>query len=318
MARILVTGGAGFIGSALVKRLLTENHIVTTLDDYSRGDGHRLDAWPMSGELTKLTGDIRDRACVKDAVGDVDIIFHLAYVGATQTFYDNPKMVWDIAVNGIANVLDACEKYGDKELFLVSSSEAYQIQPEGMTPTPESVPLSVPDVTNPRSSYGGGKIISELGAMAYSMSGILKRAVIIRPHNIYGPDMGMDHVIPQFALRMKALGEPSEFPIQGTGQESRTFCYIDDLIDAFMILLEKGEDRNVYHVGTTEEVTISELAHRVAGWFGREIDVVPGQVPSGGQAPRRCPDISKMRALGFEPSVTLSEGLEPTLRWYAN
>jgi nucleoside-diphosphate-sugar epimerase len=138
------------------------------------------------------------------------VIWHLAYVQGTQTFYADPKDVIDVALRGIMNVLGACEAAGKPDLILVSSSEVYQEPPAGMFPTDETVPLSVPDVTNPRYSYGGGKIASEIATLAYSQAGMLNRAVIVRPHNIYGPDMGFEHVIPEFAVRMMdiLLGRP--------------------------------------------------------------------------------------------------------------
>lgn len=317
MARHLVTGGAGFIGSALAHRLVREGHEVTVFDRFSRGKEHRV---PEGARTVKA--DIRDASRVASAVWDADTIWHLAYIQGTQTFYANPREVIDVALQGISNVLWACENRGDRkdkvELFLVSSSEVYQNPPERMYPTDETVPLSVPDVTNPRYSYGVGKIASEVATLAYA--DVLKRAVIVRPHNIYGPDMGQDHVIPQFAMRMMELprGEKG-FKIQGTGRETRSFCYIDDCIDGLMVLYEKGRDRNVYHLGNpAEEYEIRQLALEVADWFGRgEILVIPGELPKGSPI-RRAPDISKMKVLGFEPSVTLYEGLKPTLAWYAD
>ena len=108
-----------------------------------------------------------------------------------------------MAVRGITNVLAACESQQVRDLLLVSSSEAYQVPT--VVPTPETVPLSVPDPLNPRYSYGGGKIISELMAIAWAQTGVLDRLTIARPHNVYGPDMGCGHVIPEFAIRMNRL-----------------------------------------------------------------------------------------------------------------
>lgn len=324
--RHLVTGGAGFIGSALAKRLLAEGHDVTVLDRFSRG---RKDRLPQGIEM--FAGDIRGADIVRHAVWGQDVIWHLAYVQGTQTFYADPKDVIDVALRGIMNVLDACEAfttapvpYGGKlnkppDLFLVSSSEVYQNPPEGMYPTDETVPLSVPDVTNPRYSYGGGKIASELATFAYAQVGILNRAVIVRPHNIYGPDMGHEHVIPEFADRMamaEAMPRVWDFEIQGTGQETRSFCYIQDAIDGLMVLLHRAENRQVYHLGNpNEEYTISELAHRMANWFGLDIRVQPGKLPEGSPV-RRAPDIHKMQALGFKPIWDLDQGLAHTLPWY--
>jgi nucleoside-diphosphate-sugar epimerase len=249
------------------------------------------------------------------------VIWHLAYVQGTQTFYADPKDVIDVALRGMMNMLGACEEQViPPDLFLVSSSEVYQNPPEGMYPTDETVPLSVPDVTNPRYSYGGGKIASELATLAYAQAGLLNRAVIVRPHNIYGPDMGHEHVIPEFAERMMErirTGNP-EFKIQGTGRETRSFCYIDDCVDGLMVLLENAEDRQVYHLGNpAEEHAIAGVASQIASWFGCEIDIVPGELPKGSPT-RRAPDIGKMRALGFEPKWGLREGLAQTLPWYAS
>lgn len=314
MSHHLVTGGAGFVGSALAHRLINEGHQVTVLDRFSRGKSHRV---PDKAHTIK--GDIRKKSVVQAAAAGVDVIWHLAYVQGTQTFYADPKDVIDVALRGIMNVLSACEARTDPpELFLVSSSEVYQNPPPHMFPTDETVPLSVPDVTNPRYSYGGGKIASEIAALAYAKAGLVKRAVIVRPHNIYGPDMGQDHVIPQFALRMRDL-KGQHFQIQGSGLETRSFCYIDDCVDGLMCLFERSENRGVYHLGNpAEEHTIKHLAYRVAEWFGRwDIEVIPGELPKGSPT-RRLPDITKLEALGYRPKVSLTEGLGPTLSWYAN
>jgi UDP-glucose 4-epimerase len=315
VSRHLVTGGAGFVGSALVRRLVQEGHEVVVLDRFSRGKEGRL---PPGAEIIK--GDIRDPEAVLDAAFGCDTIWHLAYVQGTQTFYADPKDVIDVALRGIVNVLDACDGKGfsdGKELFLVSSSEVYQNPPEGMFPTDETVPLSVPDVTNPRYSYGGGKVACELATLAYAQAGITSRAVIVRPHNIYGPDMGNEHVIPEFAARMRDLpaGE-TRFQIQGTGHETRSFCHIDDCVDGLMCLYERGEDREVYHLGNpNEEHAIGQLAHMVADCLGRQIEVVSGELPKGSPT-RRKPDISKLASLGYDPKVKLADGLPGTLAWY--
>ncbi len=211
------------------------------------------------------------------------------------------------------NVLHSCETHGGKELFLVSSSEAYQTAP---VPTDETVPLTVPDVTNPRYSYGGGKIACEVAAMAYGHAGVFKRLVIARPHNIYGPDAGVDHVIPQFAERISKLNGSPDFQIQGTGQETRSFCHVDDCVEAFRVLLDRGEHMNVYHVGNDEELMISSLAAKIAQHAGHSIRLCPTDLPKG-SPPRRKPDITKLRALGYEPRISLADGLSGTLDWYA-
>jgi nucleoside-diphosphate-sugar epimerase len=313
----VVTGGTGFIGSALVRRLVHEGYRVRVLDDNSRGAILKLGDAARDVEI--LSGDIRDAGAVNKALRGADGVFHLAYVNGTEFFYSKPELVLEVAVKGMMNVLDACVEHGVSEFILASSSEVYQTPP--VVPTPENVPLSVPDVLNPRYSYGGGKIISELMLVNYGRK-FFKRAIIFRPHNVYGPDMGREHVIPQFVMRMEALAaeprrEPDmiEFPIQGTGRETRAFVYISDMIDGVLHVLERGEHLGIYHIGTDVETTIADLAHAVARRFGREVRVVPGELRPGGTL-RRCPDITRMRALGYEPRVSLEEGLAATVDWY--
>ena len=316
MNHYLVTGATGFIGSALVRALVTNGHRVRALDDESRGSRHRLRE--QESEIEWIQGDVRDAATVMRAVKGVDAVCHLAAVNGTEFFYSRPELVLEVAVKGMINVLDACIENGVGELFVASSSEVYQTPPE--VPTDESVPLSIPDPRNPRYSYGGGKIISELLTINYGRKK-LRRAVIFRPHNVYGPDMGWEHVIPQFALRMQEICSqtqgPITFPIQGSGMETRSFVFIDDMIAGLLKVIEKGEHLGIYHIGTDAEVTIKELAQEVATYFDREIQIAPGQLQAGSPL-RRCPDIKRLRALGYTPVVSLKQGLAATIPWYMN
>jgi nucleoside-diphosphate-sugar epimerase len=315
VSRILVTGGSGFIGSGLAKTLVKAGHRLRVLDDNSRGAPRRLSE--VEREIEFIAGDIRDAAAVEKATQGMDEVHHLAFVNGTEFFYSQPDLVLDVGVRGILNVIDACRKHGIGTLLLASSSEVYQTPPK--IPTDERAPLLIPDPLNPRYSYGGGKLISELMAINFGRK-YFERVLIFRPHNVYGPDMGFEHVIPQFALRLDAAAkkQPSgtlRFEIQGTGKETRSFCFIDDLVAGVMTMREKGEHLGIYHVGTIEEVTIAELARRIAGVAGREIELVAGNLAPGGTA-RRCPDISKLTRLGYKPRVLLSEGLKPALDWY--
>ena len=161
--------------------------------------------------------------------------------------------------------------------------------------------------------------ISELMAINYGRK-FFDRVLIFRPHNVYGPDMGREHVIPQFALRLKAAmasheEEPVRFPIQGSGRETRSFCFVDDLAMGVMLMREKGEHLGIYHIGTSEEIAVADLARRIAAVAGRDIDVEPGAAQTG-STPRRCADISKMAKLGYKPRVSLDQGLLPTVKWY--
>ena len=315
MSSILVTGGSGFIGSALVKSLVREGHSVRVLDDNSRGAPRRLTE--VANDIEFMPGDIRDPVVVKRAVHGMDEVHHLAFVNGTEFFYSAPELVLDVGVKGMVNVIDACRSEGVGSLILASSSEVYQTPPD--VPTDEHAPLLVPDPTNPRYSYGGGKIISELMAINYGRK-YFDRVLIFRPHNVYGPDMGWEHVIPQFVLRVKnaAAKHPAgklPFEIQGNGRQTRSFCHVDDLVSGVLVMRAKGEHLGIYHVGTTEEIAISDLAQRVASHAGREIELIHGPTPEGGTE-RRCPNIAKLGKLGYQPRVPLDKGLPSTVDWY--
>jgi nucleoside-diphosphate-sugar epimerase len=315
MTRILVTGGSGFIGSALVKALLRDGHAVRVLDDNSRGAPRRLKE--VEADIEFIAGDIRDASVVTHAVRGVDEVHHLAYVNGTEFFYSAPELVLDVGVKGMSNVIDACRSENVRSLVLASSSEVYQTPPH--VPTDESAPLVVPDPTNPRYSYGGGKIISELMALNYGRK-FFDRVLIFRPHNVYGPDMGWEHVVPQFAKRVKdvAAQHPSgklPFEIQGDGLQTRSFCHVDDLVAGVRLMRDHGEHLGIYHIGSTEETAIAALAMQVAACAGREIELIAKPAPVGGTQ-RRCPDIGKLASLGYSPQVSLAQGLPPTLDWY--
>ncbi|MBI3331441.1 SDR family NAD(P)-dependent oxidoreductase [Candidatus Peregrinibacteria bacterium] len=309
--KILVTGGAGFIGTALVKRLLKDGHHVRVLDDYSRGVPERLKS--IAKEIETIQGDVRDFAQVDAATKGIELVYHLAAVNGTENFYKQPDRVLEVAVKGTMHTMDAALKHGCRRYILASSSEVYQ-EPTHV-PTKEDERIIVPDVKNPRFSYSGGKIIGELLALHY----LAKRgveAVVFRPHNIYGPDMGHEHVVPQFFERLAPLRAQKKtgvlpFEIQGDGTETRSFCFIDDAVTGIVLVAEKGKSGELYHIGTEEEVSIRDVALLMAKIMGLSIAIVPGKRVEG-STPRRCPDIGKMRALGYNPSVDLKEGIKRT------
>jgi nucleoside-diphosphate-sugar epimerase len=313
--KYLVTGGTGFIGGALVKSLIGSGAVVRTFDNDSRGNPRKLGDY--ANDVERVTGDIRDGEAVRKAIRGVDCVCHLAYVNGTEYFYSKPDLILDVAVKGMTHVIDGCLAEGVGDLVLASSSEVYQTPP--MIPTDENVPLVVPDVLNPRYSYGGGKIISELMAINYGRHRF-SRVVIFRPHNVFGPDMGWQHVIPQLAVRMKRVlddhpdGRPS-FPIQGNGEETRAYIYIDDAAEGIRTIVEKGQHLQIYNVGRNEETSVAELVRQISVHFGREVTLQPGQLQPGGTL-RRCPDIDKLRSLGFSPRFSLAQGLAETIPWY--
>lgn len=323
--RYLITGGSGFLGSALALRLCNRGESVRLFDNGFKGYFDRLNNYRNLFDF--VDGDIRILDNVVKACSNIDVIIHMAYINGTSLFYSKPDLVLDVAVGGIWNLLQAVKIHKTPEFFLASSSEVYQ-KPETI-PTKETEPLKIPDPYNPRYSYGAGKIISEMMVLH---SDCFTRSVIFRPHNVYGPNMGTDHVIPDLILKLHNLvlkekekkettpefvDLPITLPIQGTGDETRSFIYIDDFIDALLLLIDKGKHKQIYHVGTENEVSIKELVQHLSFWFDKKVEVKPGLQPVG-ETNRRCPNIDKIKELGFQPKFSLLEGLEPTVAWYCS
>jgi len=311
----VVTGGTGFIGSSLVRRLVSEGHEVRVVDNDLRGSRTRLN--DVLSDITLVQGDARDVNVMTEACRGATSIIHMAALNGTKNFYERPDLVLDVGVRSMLAALDAARANSIKEFILFSSSEAYQTP--SIVPTPEAVPLVVPDPWNSRYSYGGGKLISEVMLANYCRD-LFERAIVIRPHNVYGPDMGWEHVIPQLVVRATHAitatpTGPVPMPIQGDGSHTRSFIYIDDFVDGLMAVLANGVHRNAYHIGTSDEVTIRHIVETIFAWFGRQPLLQQLPLPEGGTQ-RRCPDISKLKSLGFAPKFSLEKGVALTADWY--
>jgi len=314
MKTYLITGGTGFIGRNLVKTLLKKRYNVKILDNEFRGSIESLDKY--KNDIEFIDGDIRDADKVKKACRKIDAVIHLASINGTEFFYTKPEIVLDVSTRGILNVIDACLLQGVGEIFFASSSEVYH-QP-AIIPTPENIPMVIPDPYNPRFSYAGGKIISEL-LIIHNGKRYFKRTIIFRPHNVYGPEMGWEHVIPQFLIRMNKLAKINDnlinFPIQGTGKESRSYIYISDFVDGLMLVLKNGAHLQTYNIGTEAEISTCELAKEIAKLYGKKIKIVSGKIQKGSTL-RRVPNISKLKKLGFKQKVNINIGLLNTAQWY--
>lgn len=312
MAKVAITGAGGFIGAYLTRSMLRRGHHVLAIDNYIRGRPSRLDG--LGDQAERIDLDVRDKDALVTSLKGCDAVFHLAAVNGTENFYTRPQLVLDVGVRGAIAVSEACVEAGIPDLVVASSAEVYQTP--AIVPTPETIDMVIPNSLNPRYSYGGSKLISELIAFNYCRDRLAK-VQVFRPHNIYGPDMGWKHVIPQLIEKVQAAAAAGEKQIvlQGDGSETRAFCYVDDVVDGIVTMWEKGETMNVYHIGSMEEVTIRQLANLVAQAVGVEVVAVPGEAAEGG-TPRRCPDIAKMRSLGYEPAVNLAAGVKRTADWY--
>jgi UDP-glucose 4-epimerase len=313
--RVVVTGGGGSIGAYLVRRLVQDGWDVAVVDTMVRGEAGRLAE--VADDIELFTCDVRDEEALEGAFVGAEVVMHLAAINGTENFYKRPELVLDVGLRGALAVVNAGRSAGVPDLVVASSAEVYQTP--SVVPTPEAVPLTLPDSLNPRYSYGGSKIVTELIAFDYAQDHY-RQVQVFRPHNIYGPDMGYKHVIPQFITRAATARDemsagPVPFDIQGDGTETRAFCYVDDVVEGVLTMYQNGGHREIYHIGNDEEVSIRDLAARVAGVVGVDVEIRPTASAVGGTN-RRCPDIGKMRRLGYCPAVNLDEGLKRTAAWY--
>jgi len=313
--KVLVTGGTGFIGRNVVMGLVKQGYEVRVFDNNSRGNVDSLGEY--LDELEFVEGDIRDERAVEKVCQDMDIVVHLAYINGTEYFYKKPYQILDVGIRGMLNVLEAHRKHQFSKILLASTSEVYQT-PQNV-PTPEEVPLIVPDSLNPRYSYGGGKIASELLLSNYAFENNLNYK-IFRPHNIYGPNMGYEHVIPQLIKKIRDANLQSHdsiarISIQGEGDQTRAFCHIQDFVQGFMKILEDESESRIYNIGRNDEVSIKELVKILARLMNVNIEIRHEPLPLGSTL-RRCPDISLLERIGYHSKVSLEEGLLETINWY--
>ncbi len=302
MKNILVTGGSGFIGSAITNHLLknTKNR-VTVFDDFSRGKKKRL---IKSKRLKLIKGDICDYSKVLKACKNINVVIHLAAINGTKFFYEKPCEVLNVSSKGIINIMDACIKKKIKTIYLASSSEVYH-KPKKI-PTDENEMLKIPNIYNPRFSYACGKILTEIYGINYGKK-YFKKLIIFRPHNVYGNDMGNEHVIPEL-INKAFLSKNGKIKIKGTGNEKRSFIYIEDFLKAFDLIFNKGKHLQIYNIGTSEIIKISEIVNKISKITKKKFKIIQSKIPKGG-TDIRCPNINKIKKLGFKKKYNLSQGI---------
>jgi nucleoside-diphosphate-sugar epimerase len=296
---ILITGASGFIGNALYSKLKNENYNIIGFDNFFRGKNLK--------NQTIIKGSIFDKKILKKLIRKSDIIIHLVAINGTRNFYNIPDKVFEVSMRGAMILYDCLNEIGDKnkKILLASSGEVYG-EPKKI-PTDERVSLVVKDIFNNRYSYGGGKICQDLIAR-YLISKVVKECIIFRPHNVYGPNMGFDHVIPE--LMMKSLKAKNKITIEGSGKETRSFCYIDDFLNGLIILIKKRINGfNIFNIGNDYEISINNLTKLIIKNSKKNL-LVQNKKLRTGSSKRRCPDIKKIKKLGYKPIVSLETGIE--------
>jgi nucleoside-diphosphate-sugar epimerase len=317
VSKALITGGLGFIGHHLARRLLDEGYEVHVLDNAERGK--------IDGEVEALRRDNRYHLTIGSVTGDAPLeklgdgfthVFHLAAIVGVRNVVGQPYRVLSDSAVALGRILEWSRAQCFLQRFVYpSTSEIYAGTLEHFDlpiPTPEATPLTVTDLGRPRTAYMLSKIHGE--AMCRN-AGV--PFTIVRPHNVYGPRMGAAHVIPELLARAYRALPQGEMLVFSPNHQ-RSFCYIDDAVETILRLaLAPNGLGGTFNVGRMdEEISIAVLAEYILEVIGKPLRVRHGPVTEGSPA-RRVPDIGAAVAItGFIPSTDLRVGLERTFKWY--
>lgn len=305
--KVLVTGGAGFVGSNLVEQLIKEGARVIVLDDLNTG---RLENLPRSDRIEFIKGDVCDYSLVEELVNASEYVFHLAtrsIVASTKDPYEDFR----VNIGGTLNVLMAVKKNGKIiRVVYTSSTSIYG--------NPKYLPINEDDAINPLSPYAVSKLAGENYCLAFYESYLIPTSVV-RYSNIYGPKQRPENpycgVISKFFDEVSKGQSPS---IHGDGEQTRDFTYVSDAVEATILaaLSEKSIGR-VYNVGTGIETTINQLAQKIIMLYGKDIKPVHIDRRDIDNIRRRVLNIERIRReLRWIPKVVLDEGLQKTKLWF--
>jgi UDP-glucuronate decarboxylase len=317
MRRVLILGGAGFIGYHLAGHLVDEGvRAITLVDDLSRG---RIDD-DLSALLARpgvelVRADLTDPKGWAGLTGSWDQVYMLAAIVGVRNVETDPGRVIHVNTRAVLNLVEWLAPSAGI-VFFASTSEAYAGAVSGTLPipTPEDVPLSVSSIENPRFAYAASKILGE-AAVIHGARARRVPYIVGRFHNVYGPRMGFDHVVPELSRR--ALARENPFKVYGLEQH-RAFCHVTDAVEAMTRLMTAPRAAGqIVNIGNdAEEVSIERLVDLVLrlAEFAPTIEARPAPM---GSPSRRCPDITRLRTLtGFAPKIDLESGVRQTFEWY--
>ena len=319
MKKVLIIGGGGFIGSNITRFLIDHrDYNVDVIDNFSRsssGTSPLLEECRDSGRLKIYNADLTVLGNFDQLDRDYDYVFMLAAMVGVDKVNAVPHEVIRVNSMLVLNTLEWLKASKCGRVVYSSTSETYAGTIEAFgyeVPTNETVPLTIEDVSHPRFTYAITKMLGESGFINYARQGYFD-TVVVRYHNVYGPNMGFRHVIPHLVERFQKNESP--FLIYGHDQ-TRAFNYIDDAVLGTVLAVEKGSNKEIYHIGDSDEISIETLTRFVGELLQYEGDyefapTFPGSVS------RRCPDITKaINDLDYVPGVNWKEGVKTTINWY--
>ncbi len=317
MSKILITGCAGFIGYHLSRYLLENGYEIDIVDNFSRAvKDPELEKLIEEPKVNAITLDLLQPGALDTLPDDYTYIYHLAAIIGVANVMDRPYAVLDDNVRLVSTMLAFAERQKNLKRFLfASTSEVYAGTLKHFTldlPTPESTPLAVTDLNHPRTSYMLSKIYGEAMCNQSPVP-----TTNFRPHNIFGPRMGMAHVVPEL-LKKAYNAEPNSKLEVFSVDHKRTFCYIDDAVKMLKMMAESDNCENeTLNLGNQiPEITIGEVADIVINTVGTPLTQDP-QPAQPGSPLRRCPDMTKVTGLiGYEAQIGPEEGIKRTFDWY--
>lgn len=306
-ARVLVTGVAGFIGSHLAERLVGQGSEVIGLDNFSNVSKKNLSTLMKNKRFVLINGDILNLSALENALKGVNAVFHLAAQSSVSKSTENPVEDFRINVQGTLNVLECARKADVKKMIFASSSTVYG--EASVLPTPEDYPL------NPISNYGATKAAGEVYCSSYSSLYGMKTASL-RFYNIFGPRARRGVM---FDLLQKLQKNNKKLEVLGTGKQTKDYVYIDDTIDALLLVARKGNlTGEAYNVGSGEGYSVKEIVAKLLKILGLEGKTKPFYKGFSwhGDVQKTQADIAKLKKLGFSIKVKFDEGLENFVDWY--
>ncbi|HEX3870301.1 MAG TPA: SDR family oxidoreductase [Pirellulales bacterium] len=307
MRRVLVTGGAGFIGSHIAEALVDRGDHVRVLDNLSSGRLANLE--PIAAKIEWIEGDITDASVVARAVEGVDTVFHQAALASVPMSIERPLASHAACATGTVVILDAARRAGVRRVVYAASSAAYGDVP--------SSPKYETDLPSPISPYAAAKLASEMYCQAFSASLGLE-CVSLRYFNVFGPRQDPKSqyaaVIPKFITAMLAGSRPTIF---GDGQQSRDFTYVGNVVRANLLAADaKDASGGVFNVGDGVSISLLQLVDALNRLLGSKMEPIHEPARAGDVRDSRADITRSRKVLGYEPSVSFDDGLRRTIDYY--